>query len=104
MCYIRIDSNVNVWHKGTVLRKVIGVPDLYVIDVDGHQYRQNKRDLTLIPPSTGNEESDESDGDSHQDDWEQPMRSVVRPTLCLRQTLKFPRLPVQATQQKDFKL
>ena len=94
---------MNVWHKGTVLRKVIGVPDSYVIDVDG-QYRWNKRDLTLVPPSTGNEESDESDGDSHQDDQEQPMRAAVRPTLHLRQTLKFPRLPVQATEQKDFKL
>ena len=104
MCYIHIDPNVNVWHKGTVLRKVIGVPDSYVIDVDGHHYHQNKRDLTLVLASTGNEESDESDGDSHQDDREQAMRAVVRPTLCLRQTLKFPRLPVQVTQQKDFKL
>ena len=104
MCYICIDSNVNVWHKGTVLRKVIGVPNSYVIEVDGHHYRWNKRDLTLVPPSTRNEESDESDGDSCHNDWEQSMRAVVRPTLCLRQTPKFPRLPVQATQQKDFKL
>ena len=104
MCYICIDPNVNVWHKGTVLRKVIGVPNSHVINVDGHHYHQNKRDLTLVPPSTGNEESEESDGDSHQDDQEQPLWAVVRPTFCLRQTLKFPRLPVQATQQKDFKL
>ena len=76
----------------------------YVIDVDGHHYHQNKRDLTLVPPSTGNKESDECDGDTHLDDREQPMRAVVRPTLHPRQTLKFPRLPVQATQQKDFKL
>ena len=95
---------MNVWHKGTVLRKVIGVPDSYVIDMDGHQYHQNKRHLTLVPSNTGNEESDKSDGDSHQDDWEQPMRAAVRPTLHPRQTLKFPRLPVQATEQKDFKL
>ena len=60
-------------------KKVIGVPDSYVIDMDGHHYRRNKRDLTLVPPSTGNKESD-IDGDSHQDDWEQPMRTVVRPT------------------------
>ena len=91
VCYVHIDPNINVWYKGTVLRKVIGVPDSYVIDVDGHQYRRNKRDLTLVSPST-----------SHQDDQEQPMRATVRPTLHLRQTLKFPRLPVQATEQKDF--
>ena len=87
-----------------MLRKVIGVPDSYVIDEDGHHYHQNKRDLTLVPPSTGNKESEERDSDSHQDDQEQPMRAAVRPTLCPRQTLKFPRLPVQATQQKNFKL
>ena len=87
-----------------MLRKVIGVPDSYVIDVDGHQYHQNKRDLTLVPPSTRNKESDESDGDSHQDNRGQPMRAAVRPTLCPRQTLEFPRLPVQVTEQKDFRL
>ena len=43
MCYIHIDPNVNVWCKGTVLRKVIGILDSYVIDVNGHQYHQNKR-------------------------------------------------------------
>ena len=82
----------------------MGVPDSYVIDVDGHHYQRNKRDLTLVPPSTNNTESEEGDGDCHQDDQEQPMRAAVRPTLHARQTLKFPRLPVQATQQKDFKL
>ena len=53
-----------------MIRKVIGVPDSYVIDVDGHHYRRNKRDLTLVPPSTNMAESEESDGDSHQDDQE----------------------------------
>ena len=86
------------------IREQCSVPDLYVIDVDGHHYHWNKRDLTLVPPSTGKEESDESDGDSHHDDWEQPMSAVMRPTLHPRQTLKFPRLPVQVTKQKDFKL
>ena len=102
MCYIRIDPHINVWHKETVLRK--GVPDSNLIDVDGHQYHQNKRDLTLVPLNTRNEESDESDGHGHQDNREQPMRTAVRPTLHPRQTLKFPRLPVQVTEQKDFKL
>ena len=34
-CYIRINPNENVWEKGLVIRKVIGVPDLYVVEVDG---------------------------------------------------------------------
>ena len=80
-CYICIDPNVNSWQKGTVIRKVIGVPDSYVVDVDGNHYQRNKRDLTLVPPSTSTAESEESDSDSHQDDQEQPMRAIVRPTL-----------------------
>ena len=65
---------------------------------------KKQRDLTLVPPKAGNIESEESDSDSQHDDQGQPMRAIVRPTLCPRQTLKFPRLPIQATQQKDFKL
>ena len=34
----------------------------------------------------------------------QPMRDVVRPNLRLRPAIKFPRLPVQTTSQKDFQL
>ena len=29
-----------------VVQQVAGVPDLYVIDRDGHQYRRNKHDVT----------------------------------------------------------
>ena len=50
MCYIRIDPNVNEWVTGTIVRQVVGVPNSFVIDVDGHKYRRNKRDLTLVPP------------------------------------------------------
>ena len=86
------------------MKKVTGVTDSYVVDVDGHRYHCNKRDLTLIPPHRTDKEREESDGDSHQDDQGSLRKAVVRPTLCPRQTLKFPRLPVQATQQKDFNL
>ena len=35
---------------GLVPRKVIGVPDSFVVEVDGHRYHRNKRDLPLKSP------------------------------------------------------
>ena len=97
-CYVRINPSENVWEKGLVIRKVIGVPpDSYVVEVDGDRYHRNKCDSTLVPPS-----DDESD--SHQIDHDVPMAKAVMPTLCPRPQLKFPKLPIQATQQKDFEL
>ena len=103
-CYVRISPNENVWEKGLVIRKVIGVPDLYVMEVDGHRYHRNKRDLTLSPPGANNNGDDESDSDNHHADQNVPMATAVMPTLRPRPQLKFPKLSVQATQQKDFNL
>ena len=102
-CYVRINPNENVWEKGLVIRKVIGVPDLYVVEVDGHRYRR-KCDLTLSPPGANNNSDDRSDSDSHHADQNVPMATAVMPTLHPGPQLKFPKLPVQATQQKDFDL
>ena len=41
---------------------------------------------------------------SHHDDHDVPMATGVMPTLHPRPQLKFPKLPVQATQQKDFNI
>ena len=94
-CYARLNPMENAWEKGFIVRKVIGVPDSYVVEVDGRRYCHNKHDLTLRPP-----DADESDG--HSDDHDVPMATGVMPTLCPRPQLKFPKLLVQATQQKDF--
>ena len=64
-CYICINPNSNKWVKGTIVRQVIGVPNSYVIDVDGHKYRWNKRDITLVPPKPSGGDSDKSGGDDH---------------------------------------
>ena len=97
-CYVRVNPNENVWEKGLVIRKVVGVPDSYVVEADGHRYHQNKYDLTLVPPSADSDNESESEG--HQTDHDVPMARVVMPTLCPRPHLKFPKLPVQATQQR----
>ena len=95
-CYARLNPMENVWEKGFIVRKVIGVPDSYVVEVDRHRYHHNKCDLTLRHP--------DKDGDSHSDDHDVPMATGVMPTLCPRPQLQFPKLPVQATQQKDFNI
>ena len=100
-CYVRINPSENVWEKGLVVRKVIGEPDFYVVEVDGRRYHHNKRDLKLSPPDDNN---NESDIDNHHANQGVPMATAVMPTLRPRPQLKFPKLPVQPTQQKDFNL
>ena len=41
-CYVRVNPSENVWEKGLVIRKVMGVPDPYVVEVDDHRYHCNK--------------------------------------------------------------
>ena len=103
-CYVRINPNENVWEKGLVIRKVVGVPDSYVVEVDGCRYRRNKHDLTLSPLGANNNDDDISDSDNHHANHDVPMATAVMPTLHPRPQQKFPKLPVQATQQKDFNL
>ena len=86
-CYVRINPNENVWGKGLVVRKVIGVPDSYLVEVDGHRYHHNKPDLTLNPPGANNNDDDESDSDNHHTDQNVPMATAVMPTLCPRPQL-----------------
>ena len=57
-CYARLNPIENVWEKGFIVRKVIGVPDSYVVKVDGCRYHHNKQDLTLCPPDENVNESD----------------------------------------------
>ena len=58
----------------------------------------------MSPPGANNKDDDESESDNHQVDHNVPMARAVMPTLPPRPQLKFPKLPVQATQQKDFDL
>ena len=57
-CYARLNPMENVWEKGFIVRKVIGVRDSYVVEVDGCRYHHNKCDLILSPPDNNNDESE----------------------------------------------
>ena len=88
----------NVWEKGFIVRKVIGVPESHVVEVDGRRYHCNKHHLTLRHPD------DDGESDSHSDDHDVPMTTEVMPTLHPRPQLKFPELSVPVTQQIDFNI
>ena len=77
-CYARLNPMEYVWGKGFIVRKVIGVPD----SCGGGRWLRYHR----------------------YDDHDVPMATGVMPTLRPRPQLKFPKLPAQATQQKDFDL
>ena len=94
-CYARLNPMENAWEKGFIVRKVIGVPDSCVVEVDGCRYCHNKHDLTLRHPN------DNGESDRQSDDHDVPMATGVMPTLHPKPQLK---LPVQATQQKDFNI
>ena len=40
----------NFWKQGVIIHSVVGVPDSFVIKINGQQYRQNKCDITFSPP------------------------------------------------------
>ena len=75
--YVRINPNKNVWEKGLVIRKVVGVPDLYVVEVDGHRYHCNKCDFTLSPPGANNNDDDKSDSDNNHANHDVPMAGII---------------------------
>ena len=75
-CWARLDPHENVWSKGMIIRKVTGVPDSFVVEVDGCRYRRNKHDLTLTPPSDNNDDSV-----NHSDVQSTPMAAAMMPTL-----------------------
>ena len=62
----------NVWKQGVIIRSVVGVPDSFIIEINGQQHRQNKRDITFSPPrgegdddvvgATGSQHAEEQDG------------------------------------------
>ena len=72
---------------------MVGVPDSFVIEINGQQYQRNKCDIIFSPPggdddvvgATGSQHTEEQDGTENRTDRLQP-----------RPALKFPKLPMQA--------
>ena len=92
----------NIWKQGIIICNVIGVPDSFVIKINGQQYQQNKHDITFSPRrgndsvvegATGSQHAKEQDGTKNRTD-----------RLWPRPALKFPKLPTQATLHSDFQM
>ena len=61
----------NVWKQGVIICNVVGVPDSFIVKINGQQYRQNKHDLTFSPPrGEGNDgvDDEEQDGTENKTD------------------------------------
>ena len=94
-----IDKPVN---SANTPNYVVGISDLFVVEINGQQYRRNKHDITFSPPkdndgvvggATGNQHAEEQVGTENKTDRLRP-----------RPTLKFPKLPTQATLHSDFEM
>ena len=95
--WVHLSPLENIWKQGIVIHNVVGVPDSFVIEINGQQYRQNKHDLTFSPPRG---EGDDGVVDAEEQDGTKNRTDRLRP----RPTLKFPKLPMQAMLHSDFNL
>ena len=67
--WVRLSPTENIWKHGVVIHNVVGVPDSFVVKINGQQYRQNKCDITFSPPrgddnvvgATGSQHAEEQD-------------------------------------------
>ena len=98
--WVCLNSTDNTWKQGMVIRQVVGIPDSFVVEVNGQQYRQNKCDITfgvLVEDDNGAmdvgnaQHAEEQDGTENKTDRLRP-----------RPVLKLPRVPTQATLHSDF--
>ena len=92
----------NTWKQGIIVHSVVGVPDSFIVEINGQQYRRNKCDITFSPHkgddsivggATGNQNAEEQVGIENKTDRLRP-----------RPTLKFPKLPTQALLHLDFQM
>ena len=74
---MRLSPIENIWKQGVIMCNVVGVPDSFVIEINGQQYRQNKHYITFSPPkgddgvvegATGNQHAEEQDGTENRTD------------------------------------
>ena len=90
----------NTWKQGIIIRNVVGVPDSFVVEINGQQYRRNKCDITfstakgddhVVGGATGSQHAEEQVGTENKTDRLIP-------------TLKFPKLPTQVMLHSDFEM
>ena len=48
--WVHLSPLENAWKQVIIKHSVVGVPDSFVIEINGQQYRWNKCDITFSPP------------------------------------------------------
>ena len=48
--WVRLSPLENIWKQGIVICNVVGVPDSFIVKINGQQYQRNKCNLTFSPP------------------------------------------------------
>ena len=100
--WVHLSPIENSWKQGIVICGVVGVPDSFVIKINGQQYQRNKCDITFSPPrgddgavggTTVSQHAEEQDGTESRTDRLRP-----------RPALKFPKFPMQAMLHSDFEM
>ena len=81
---------------------MVGVPDSFVVEINGQQYRRNKRDITFSPHRGNDDDSAVGGATGSQHAEEQVGTKDKSDRLRPRPTLKFPKLPTQVTLHSDF--
>ena len=100
--WVHLSPVENTWKQGVIIHSVVGVPDSFVVEISGQQYRRNKCDITFSLPKgndsvaggvTGNQHAEEQVGTENKTDRLRP-----------KPTLKFPKLPTRAMLHSDFQM
>ena len=55
----------NTWKQGIIIHSVVGVPDSFVVEINGQQYRRNKCDITFSPPKNDDSVVGGATGNQH---------------------------------------
>ena len=55
----------NSWKQGIIIHDVVGVPDSFVIEINGQQYQRNKHDVTFSPPRGDDSDVGGATGNQH---------------------------------------
>ena len=48
--WVHLSPIENTWKQGIIICSVVGVPDSFVVEINGQQYRRDKHDITFSPP------------------------------------------------------
>ena len=92
----------NTLKQGVIICSVVEVPDSFVVEINGQQYRRNKQDITFSAPKDDDGVVGGASGNQYTEEQVRTENKTDR--LRPRPTLKFPKIPTQVMLQSDFEM